>query len=352
MFDARDRETMKLRANKPGFDGCRSWANLMLFLCLTASVVSAAPPEASGNTMATPIKCSDATGIQVLGSGGPQVNPARASAGYLIWVDGKARALVDAGGGVFLRFGQAGARIEDLEVVALTHLHVDHSTDFPALLKAGYFSARRRALPLLGPTGGGAFPGLKDWLDALLAKPDGAYHYLAGYIDGSDGLFGLDVSEIDASGRQPQTVFESPELVVKAVGVAHGSVPALGLLASVKGHRVAFSGDQNGHNPAFARMIGGAELLIMDYAIPEDAGRIAAALHARPSEIAQLAADADVDRLVLSHLMPRSERVLAASLAIIRKTYTGPLTVADDMLCLPLAGSPEQTTETMDRLKR
>jgi ribonuclease BN (tRNA processing enzyme) len=142
---------------------------------------------------------------------------------------------------------------------------------------------------LLGPTGGGAFPGLKDWLDALLEQPDGAYHYLAGYLDGSDGLFGLEVREIDASGRKPQTVFESPELVLKAVGVAHGSVPALGLLASVKGHRVAFSGDQNGLNPAFARMIGGAELLIMDYAIPEDAGHIAAALHARPSEIARLA---------------------------------------------------------------
>jgi ribonuclease BN (tRNA processing enzyme) len=99
-------------------------------------------------------------------------------------------------------------------------------------------------------------------------------------------------------------------------------------------------------------MIGGAELLIMDYAIPEDAGHIAAALHARPSEIARLAADAEVDRLVLSHLMPRSERVLAASLAIIRKTYTGPLTVADDMLCLSLTGSPEKATETMDRLKR
>jgi hypothetical protein len=50
--------------------------------------------------------------------------------------------------------------------------------------------------------------------------------------------------------------------------------------------------------------------------------------------------------------MPRSERVLAASLAIIRKTYTGPLTVADDMLCLSLTGSPEKATETMDRLKR
>jgi len=291
-----------------------------------------------------PGTCGDGTGIQILGSGGPQVNPARASAGYLVWIDGRARALIDAGGGVFLRFGQAGARIEDLDVVVLTHLHVDHSTDFPALLKAGYFSPRRRALPVLGPTGQGQFPGLQNWLGALLASPAGAYHYLAGYLDGSDGLFRLDSREIDAAGREPQAVFEVPGLKLEAIGVAHGSVPALGLLATIKGHRVAFSGDQNGHNPAFGRMIEGADLLVMDYAIPEDAGGVAAALHARPSEIAALAANSHVNRLVLSHLMPRSERVLGASLDIIRETYGGALTVARDLMCVPLHGTANRTT--------
>ena len=258
--------------------------------------------------------------------------------GYLIWIDGRARALIDAGGGVCLRFAQAGARIDDLDVVALTHLHVDHLLDFLALLKAGYFSPRQRALPVLGPTAGGAFPGLDDWLKALLSPPNGAYHYLAGYLDGSDGLFGLDVHEIDAGNRRPQTVFRSPDLTLRAVGVAYGSVPALGVLADVRGHRVVFSGDQNGNNPAFAAMISGAELLVMDYAVPEDTDPIAASLHARPSEIARLAAGARVEALVLSHVMVRSERALAASRDIIGKGYQGPLTVAEDLMCLPLAG--------------
>jgi ribonuclease BN (tRNA processing enzyme) len=85
-------------------------------------------------------------------------------------------------------------------------------------------------------------------------------------------------------------------------------------------------------------MISGAELLIMDYAVPEDTDPIAASLHARPSEIARLAAGARVEALVLSHVMARSERALAASLDIIGKGYQGPLTVAEDLLCLPLAG--------------
>ncbi|MEK6194366.1 MAG: MBL fold metallo-hydrolase, partial [Deltaproteobacteria bacterium] len=86
--------------------------------------------------------CPEAEGpaLQVLGSGGPIADDGRASSGYLVWVDGRSRFLVDAGGGVFLRFGEAGARFEDLEHISISHFHTDHSTDLVALLKSGYFS--------------------------------------------------------------------------------------------------------------------------------------------------------------------------------------------------------------------
>ena len=38
------------------------------------------------------------------------INSERASTSYLLWVDSKPAILVDAGGGAFLRFGQAGAK--------------------------------------------------------------------------------------------------------------------------------------------------------------------------------------------------------------------------------------------------
>ena len=57
-----------------------------------------------------------ATGVavQVLGSGGPEMK-GRASSAYLIWQQGKARVLVDAGGGSSLRFGESGALMSDLD---------------------------------------------------------------------------------------------------------------------------------------------------------------------------------------------------------------------------------------------
>src|SRR5262245_31359879 len=49
--------------------------------------------------------------LQVLGSGGPFASGNRASSGYLVWRDGKPIVMVDAGGGTYLRFAEAGARL-------------------------------------------------------------------------------------------------------------------------------------------------------------------------------------------------------------------------------------------------
>src|SRR6516165_7011212 len=63
--------------------------------------------------------------IQVLGSGGPELQDKRASSSYLVWQDGRPRVLVDAGGGSALRFGESGAQMSQIDVILFTHYHVD-----------------------------------------------------------------------------------------------------------------------------------------------------------------------------------------------------------------------------------
>ena len=48
------------------------------------------------------------TELLVLGSGGPLVNPRRASSGYVLSTDTGSRVLLDAGGGAFERLGRSG----------------------------------------------------------------------------------------------------------------------------------------------------------------------------------------------------------------------------------------------------
>jgi ribonuclease BN (tRNA processing enzyme) len=278
--------------------------------------------------------CPPASGVavQVLGSGGPIADDGRASSAYLIWLDGFARVLVDAGAGAFLRFGEAGARFEDLDLVALSHFHTDHSADFPALLKSGYFSERGRPLPVSGPNGRGDFPGLEDWLGALVGT-GGAYAYLSGYQDGSGGLVRLDPITVPHEGAMATEILLNERVRVTALGVPHGIVPALAYRVESRGKTIVFASDQNGTGRGFTEFARDADLLVAHFAIPENAGEAAVRLHARPSVIAGMASEAEVKQLVLSHFMARSLRSLDQQMEIVRSGYGETLKVAADLAC-------------------
>jgi ribonuclease BN (tRNA processing enzyme) len=121
---------------------------LLRFFMMCGMLVFAVPSGASAQTCAAgPVT------LQVLGSGGPAINGERASTSYLLWIDGKARMLVDMGGGAYLRFGQSGAKLSDLELIAISHLHPDHVSDSPALLWLSH-QVRKEPLPIVGPSAG------------------------------------------------------------------------------------------------------------------------------------------------------------------------------------------------------
>jgi ribonuclease BN (tRNA processing enzyme) len=290
----------------------------------------------STGSLAAETACPPASGVavQVLGSGGPVADDARASSSYLVWIDDRARLMVDAGGGSFLRFGEAGARFEDLELLALSHYHTDHSADLPALLKSGYFSDRTAPLLLAGPSAGGPFPGLDTFLQGLLSPEGGAFGYLAGYLDGSGGLVRLQPVEIDHASRGEQLVLDGEALKVFAQGVAHGIVPTLAYRVEAGPYRIVFGSDQNGKSAGFNRFAADADMLVAHMAIPETAGSVARRLHATPSAIGAMATGARVKKLVLSHFMARSLAGLEQNAERVRQAYAGDLVIARDLVCV------------------
>lgn len=288
------------------------------------------------NSTLSPHVCNKDLALQVLGSGGPIADDNRASSGYLLWLNGKSQLLIDAGGGTALRFGEANGDFEQLQAVALTHLHTDHSADLPALLKSSYFSDRTAPLPVVGPGGNNRWPGTTAFVDGLFNSETGIYRYLDGFLDGSGGMYRLQPTEVN--GDQPVTVLNSPTLKLHAIRVHHGPVPAMGVLIETplnekNSKRIAISGDQSNRNPGFAKLIENVDLLIMAHAIPQFAGRVAKNLHATPEYIGQLANKANVKHLVLTHLMARSLSNLPESIEIIRQHYQGKLSVAEDLAC-------------------
>lgn len=288
----------------------------------------------------TIIACPPATGValQVLGSGGPIADDGRASSSYLIWIDGHARILIDAGGGSFLRFGEAGAKFSDLHFIGISHFHTDHSADLPALLKSGYFSDRHRDLAIAGPGSSDPFPGLGSFLDSLLNQNHGAYGYLGGYLDGSGNLSELVQSEIDATEPGTRSVYkkDDEDIRVDAMGVPHGIVPALSYRVSVADKTIVFSGDQNGDNDAFIDFAEDTDILVMHMAVPEGATGAAAALHATPGEIGIIASRSGARMLVLSHFMARSLNKLSDNIDAVKTEYGVRPVIASDLACYPL----------------
>ncbi len=283
-------------------------------------------------------QCAPQKGValQVLGSGGPIADDGRASAGYIIWVDGQSKVLIDAGGGTFLRFGEAGASFSDLDFVGVSHFHTDHSADLPALLKSGYFSGRERSLSIAGPDGSDTFPGLESYLQRMLDEKEGAYGYLSGYLNGTGGLPALVPLEISRSAKEPAMIMgdNRSDIEITAMHVPHGIVPALAFRVRMGATVIVFSGDQNGDDPRFIEFAKNATVLVMHMPIPEGAGGVARRLHAPPGVIADIASESRAKTLVLSHFMARSLVGIKETVKSIRSIYGGNVVAAEDLDCI------------------
>jgi ribonuclease BN (tRNA processing enzyme) len=259
----------------------------------------------------------------------------RASSSYLLWQDGRARALVDAGGGSPLRFGESGAQMSQLDAIFFTHFHVDHSGDFSALVKSSWFEDRKRPLPVYGPEGNDFMPSTTEFVADSFGGQHGAYRYLSELLEpGEQGSYKLQPHDVAGSER-PIPVFRDGDLAAQAVRVIHGGVPALAWRIEIRGKQIVFTGDTNGEG-GLTQLAAKADLLIAHNAVPEGAVGVERKLHMPPSVIGQIAANARVKHLVLSHRMLRTLGREDQTRSEIRKRYVGLVDFANDLDCFPV----------------
>src|ERR1700742_3190996 len=200
--------------------------------------------------------------VQILGSGGPRLNPSRASSSYLLWLDGHARILIDMGGGAQQRFGQSRAKLEDLWMVGISHLHPDHVSDLPAFLWLSH-EVRKEPLMIFGPSGNDAAPDFATFLSRLFDEKTGAFPVLGSAMGGNYGGGGVrpDIGRVVAGGVRlevgvievamvgPSMVFQHERTTVTAQRIPHGNMPTLAYRVQTGNASIVFSSDQNGTAP-------------------------------------------------------------------------------------------------------
>lgn len=268
--------------------------------------------------------------VVVLGSGGPELTDKRASTGYLVLENGKARFIVDFGAGASLNFERAGGKINDLEALLFTHFHVDHSNDLPALVKASFFSDRERDLPIYGPTGNHTIPTTPEFIERHFGE-HGVYPYLSDFLTG-DAAFSIKPIAVNADKAKPQ-LFETKiaGFTLKAIPVEHGLLPSLGWRIEKDGCSVTVSGDTSNAGKTLDTLAKNTDIFIAHNAVPESSkDSIALKLHMPPSEIGRIARTTQSRSLVLSHFMQRTVNAKPATTSAIRQSYKGPLSFAED----------------------
>ena len=273
--------------------------------------------------------------VVVLGSGGPRAF-GRAGSSFIVLVEGVPRILVDAGPGAFLRIGKLDIDLEKIDMVLLTHLHIDHSGDL-----AAFFNARALTSDgpityrVFGPDGAGLFPKTSRFVDLLVGER-GAFAYQKTF--GAPETFTVRDLAISLDSPRMKIVNEGG-LVVEEIATHHGDCPSVAYRITYKGVAVVFSGDMDASAlPNLVQLAKNADLLIFNCAVLDPPGSPSQLydLHTPPRKIGEAAHESGVKNLLLSHLAPDVEGQKAAVRKSIRASYTGPVAFASDKLRVPV----------------
>lgn len=271
--------------------------------------------------------------LQILGTGGANLDARRAGSSSLLWLDGKARLLIDTGDGSALRFAESGAGVGDLDAVLFTSLLAEHSADLPAIVLAARHQARARTLPVFGPPGERGMPSTVGFVRDLFDSTRGAWRHLGEHLAPlAKGVYKLDPHDVRntpthlGATREPRRTLlpvpASERFKITALGTAHDSAPALAWRIEAGGKVIVLAVNTDITDP-LTPLVQGAQLLIVYDTIEN--GKDAGAL-------GRLAQNARVGQLIVTHRYGNTvhEEALLASL---RKAFTGPVTLADDLAC-------------------
>ncbi len=266
--------------------------------------------------------------ITFLGTAASVPSRARGTAATLI-AHGSTRVLLDCGEGTQRQLLRSGAGLVDVDVILLTHLHGDHVLGLPGLVKTFALRGRERPVVIVGPAG---LNRLLGWLGPLMRT--------AFAVDAHEAQPGETVATLDGGHIETfQTEHGVPSLgyalveddrpgefrpqAAAALGVTPG--PLFGLLQRGEtlevdgrtvtpgdvmgppraGRRVVFTGDTQ---PCAQTVLAaaGAQLLVHEATFLEaDRERARETRHATAAEAAQVAAQADVALLALTHISSR-----------------------------------------------
>jgi ribonuclease BN (tRNA processing enzyme) len=248
--------------------------------------------------------------LTTIGSGTISLTPGRGCAAHLVEA-GPVRLLLDCGPGTATALARLALDWWGITHVALSHFHLDHLGDLPALVFAwrhGRLPAREAPLVVLGPPGTTAL--VDRWAAAL-----GDWLRTPG--------FPLVIVEVPL--EAPVPLGDDVTLTARAVPHTDESVA---YCVAHAGRRLVYTGD-TGPDETLGAWAAGCDLLLAECSLPDT---MALPIHLTPATCGALAAAAAPGRLVVTHMYPPLEGTDLR--AAIGAHWAGEIVVAHDGLRL------------------
>jgi len=248
--------------------------------------------------------------VIILGSGTCVPSLKRSSCSVLLRT-GDNILLFDSGAGTMRRLLEAGVEIFDVSFIFFSHFHPDHTGELaPFLFSNKYPDGSHRKKPLTLVAGNGFF---KFYENLKLVY---------GHWIELDPNF-LNMIELDNTNHDMRRF---DDFKVESLPVEHNPESIAYRITGPDGQSVVYSGDTD-FSDNLVILSKDADLLICESALPDE---LKVKGHLTPSLAGEIAKRANVRKLVLTHFYPECDQADVKKEC--RKTYSGPLILAEDLM--------------------
>ena len=272
------------------------------------------------------------------GTGMPTPRLKQAAGCFLVELGNGEKFIFDMGEGSYERIAALGIPLDQLDKVFLGHLHLDHAGDFPAFYFTGPVNNRLQPLRLWGPNGIKPEWGTRAWVDNM-EKMWAWEKATRGSVVDPRGLK-LEVNEFDWTAVN-KVIFDENGVVIRTLPAIHGE-QSVSFILEWKGLKFAFSSDTL-PTTGWRDHAVDADLSVHECFLPPE--MMMSKLGMTASEAIFVGTQAHTSAQAFGKIMSLTKPRLAvcyhfqndhdtsmAVLSEIRKTYDGPLDLAQDFM--------------------
>lgn len=282
--------------------------------------------------------------IYTLGTSSPFPGE-RAQTGTAVIVNGHFF-MFDVGVGVVQKAENLRLPLNNLDGIFITHWHSDHFLELPYAINRSWVLGRTNDIHVYGPQG----------LDTLMQASHQLLHIENQHRVTHHGEEWMDITKADGishefmvEGDDAKIVYHQDGIKISAFNVDHQPIePSVGYLIEYNGKKVVLSGDTKKSDQVLIHAQN-ADLLIHEVMLMSFIKQVSADLethgfnrnakithdiqnyHTSPAEVAQIASEANVKKLVLHHFAPPPDHIIVKNLYKRKmKVYKGPIHFAND----------------------